>query len=534
MIMRRRNPSLLTTLFKCVDALIRDSLDLPLSPSIDPKHVLSGNYAPVAELPPTACEVTEGALPTCLDGVYLRNGPNPQFFPPGPYHLFDGDGMVQMIKISKGKATFCRRYVKTYKYMVERDSGYPLIPSVLSSFSNGVIASVARVVVGVARVLAGEISPTINGYGTANTSVALIGGRLYALAESDLPYEIQVTPDGDLTTLGRRDFGCSGGEEFSTMTAHPKLDLETGETSAFRYNALFPPFLTFFRIDSDGRKQADVPIFGMKTAAVIHDFAVTKNYAIFNDGQMVIRPGEILKGRAPLRVDNGKTPRLGIISRYAKDESGMRWIDAPGVNLTHVVNAWEEDEDTLVMVATNYPAVELILEGLDLRQGRLEMIRISSGKVEKRALCNEPLDLAVINPDFAGKKNRYVYAPVIATPMIIVGVLKVDVSIASWNEDDECVAVVGTRMYETGSTGSEPFFVAKDGAVDEDDGFVVTYVYDERDQESKFLVMDAKSPSLEIVAAVKLPGRVSNGFHGLFVTQTCLTNISSLGKKKPD
>ncbi|KAL0438795.1 UNVERIFIED_CONTAM: putative carotenoid cleavage dioxygenase 4, chloroplastic [Sesamum latifolium] len=118
--------SLLVNMFKSVDDFICNYLDLPLPPSIDPKHVLFGNFSPVDELPPTPCQVVQGSLPSCLDGVYLRNGPNPQFIPRGPYHLFDGDGMLHMIKISRGQATFCSRYIKTYKYMVERDLGHPV------------------------------------------------------------------------------------------------------------------------------------------------------------------------------------------------------------------------------------------------------------------------------------------------------------------------------------------------------------------------------------------------------------------------
>ncbi|KAK6129892.1 hypothetical protein DH2020_036363 [Rehmannia glutinosa] len=49
---------------------------LPLHPSVDPKYVLSGNFAPVDELPPTACAVVDGdALPPCLNGVYIRKRP---------------------------------------------------------------------------------------------------------------------------------------------------------------------------------------------------------------------------------------------------------------------------------------------------------------------------------------------------------------------------------------------------------------------------------------------------------------------------
>ncbi|TMD01049.1 MAG: carotenoid oxygenase family protein [Chloroflexi bacterium] len=55
---------------------------------------LEGRYAPVAdELTVDTLEVV-GTLPEELDGVYVRNGPNPRFAPPGRYHWFDGDGML--------------------------------------------------------------------------------------------------------------------------------------------------------------------------------------------------------------------------------------------------------------------------------------------------------------------------------------------------------------------------------------------------------------------------------------------------------
>lgn len=401
----------LNKLFKSIDDFICDSLDLPLRPLVDPKQVLSGNYAPVDELPPTPCELVEGSLPSCLDGVYIRNGPNPQFFPRGPHHLFDGDGMLHMVKISDGKPTFCSRYVNTYKHALERRLGHPIIPSFFSSF-NGLTASAARVFLTAARILAGNFNPAINGYGTANTSVALINGKLYAIAESDLPYEIQVTSDGDIITVGRHDFhhGGSGGEEFSSMTAHPKTDPETGDTFAFRYHIIHPR-LTLFRIDTNGQKQPDVPIFSMKSAAAIHDFAVTRNYAVFNEGQMTVSPSEILKGRPMMTVDEAMTPRIGVLHKYARDESEMRWIDVPGLNALHTVNAWEEgDGETLVMVATNLTAVELILKRLDLAHPRLEEIRISVKEkklIERRPLSTRVLDFAVINQDFLGNKNRY-------------------------------------------------------------------------------------------------------------------------------
>ncbi|KAE8693178.1 putative carotenoid cleavage dioxygenase 4 [Hibiscus syriacus] len=254
---KRVEPKLATMIFNTFDDIINNFIDPPIRPSVDPRHVLSHNFAPVDELPPTPCEVIQGSLPSCLDGAYIRNGPNPQFLPRGPYHLFDGDGMLHSIRISNGNATLCSRYVKTYKYSIEKQNGSPVLPNVFSGF-NGLTAAATRGALSAIRILTGEFNPA-NGIGLANTSLAFFGNRLYALGESDLPYSIRLTSTGDVETLGRIDFD---GKLFMSMTAHPKIDANTGEAFAFRYGPV-PPYLTYFYFDANGNKKPDVPIFSM-------------------------------------------------------------------------------------------------------------------------------------------------------------------------------------------------------------------------------------------------------------------------------
>lgn len=505
-------------LFNALDDLINNFIDPPLRPSVDPKRVLSDNFAPVIdELPPTKCQIEHGSIPPCLDGAYIRNGPNPQFLPRGPYHLFDGDGMLHCLHVSQsGKsATLSSRYVHTYKYNIERRAGHPLIPNVFSGF-NGLTASAARGALSAARVFAGHYNPA-NGIGLANTSLAFFADRLYALGESDLPYEVRVTPNGDIQTVGRQDFN---GKLFMSMTAHPKVDPDTGEAFAFRYGPI-PPFLTYFRFDPNGEKQPDVPIFSMSSPSFIHDFAITKRYAIFTDIQIGMNPMEMIAGGgSPVGADPSKVPRLGVIPRYAKDESEMKWFEMPGFNIMHAINAWdEEEEDAVVMVAPNILSIEHTMERLELVHCVVEKVRIDLKTVivSRQPMSASNLDFAVINPAFMGKKNKYVYAAVGDPMPKISGVVKLDLSSGE--------AEVARRMYGPGCFGGEPFFVAKENPVEEDDGYLVSYMHDERSGESRFLVMDAKSPELEIVASVKLPRRVPYGFHGLFVRESDLRKL---------
>jgi len=124
-----------------LEEAINTFVDPPaLRPSVDPRNVLSTNFAPVDELPPTPCPVVRGAIPRCLaGGAYIRNGPNPQHLPRGPHHLFDGDGMLHSLLLPTAESpssdpVLCSRYVQTYKYLVERDAGAPVVPNVFSGF----------------------------------------------------------------------------------------------------------------------------------------------------------------------------------------------------------------------------------------------------------------------------------------------------------------------------------------------------------------------------------------------------------------
>src|SRR5215510_16160387 len=90
---------------------IEREIPLHITPGNNP--FLTGLFAPVSR------EITAddlpviGEIPKDLEGVYLRNGPNPIFAPRGRYHWFDGDGMVHAITFRDGKATYRNRWVRT-------------------------------------------------------------------------------------------------------------------------------------------------------------------------------------------------------------------------------------------------------------------------------------------------------------------------------------------------------------------------------------------------------------------------------------
>ncbi|KAK9075020.1 hypothetical protein SSX86_003339 [Deinandra increscens subsp. villosa] len=471
-------------IFDILDRAITKFLDAHLHRSANPAYILSRNWFPVDEIIPTECEVIHGSIPPCLNGVYLRIGPNPQFPPKGPYHYFDGDGMVHCIRIfSHDRVTFCSRYVKTNKYIFENQVGSNVVPNVIGGVS-GLASVTARVILFFARVIFDGYDIG-KGIGVANTSLAFLGGKLCALYESDIPYAIKITKDGDIINLGQHDYFANLS---MNMSAHPKIDPETNEVFTFRYRVT-PPYLTYSRFDANGNKQLDVPFLSMKYTSLIHDMAISQKYAIICDTQFRFRLMNLIRGERLVGVDSKKAPRIGVFPRYATDESEMKWFEVPGFNAFHQVNAWEEEcGQVLVLVASNILLVEHFFDRADRIQGSMEKVRIhlETGLVSRHILSTKNLEFPVINRAYIGKKNRYVYA-----------------------------AIHTERPLQSK-------MMRASGVLEEDDGYLVSYVHDESKCESRFLVMDARSPTLEVIADVKLPQRVPYGIHGLFIRETDL------------
>ena len=67
-----------------------------------------------------------GEIPRDLNGTLYRNGPNPQFAPPGSYHFFLGDGMVHAFSFEDGRCHYRNRWVRTPRFEAERAAGEPL------------------------------------------------------------------------------------------------------------------------------------------------------------------------------------------------------------------------------------------------------------------------------------------------------------------------------------------------------------------------------------------------------------------------
>jgi carotenoid cleavage dioxygenase len=106
---------------------------------------------------------------------------------------------------------------------------------------------------------------------------------------------------------------------------------------------------------------------------------------------------------------------------------------------------------------------------------------------------------------------RYGYAALFSAPPmpLINGLIKYDFSSGSSQ----------VHKFGAGRYGGEAVFIPRPGATAEDDGWLITFVYDEGSGASELVVVDAQDITASPVARVIVPQRVPYGFHGTWVSE---------------
>ena len=435
-----------------------------------PAH-LRGNGRPLTEERTLTDLKVTGAIPRELDGRYVRNGANP--LSGFSDHPFFGDGMVHGIRLSDGKATWYRnRYVQT-----------PFITNPALDILDMAVALDMKA-------------------SKANTHVVGHAGKILALEEGHFPYVL----DGDLGTVGPTDFN---GALKGSFTAHPKICPVTGELLAFGYSAM-PPFLRYLRVSADGKlvQTEDITVGG---PTMMHDFNITRNYVVFMDLPAVFDLQLAMRGEMPIRWDDNYPARIGVMPRNGAD-ANVRWYEINPCYVFHPMNAYEDGDKIVIDVARfshmwrasslDFPNPYLWRWTIDTR----------TGKVSEEQIDDRPGEFPRVADSVVGLKHRYGYLMGMSDaagsdPAGVSGSLvKYDRQTGARSQID----------LGPGCMPGEPVFVPAEGGKSEDDGYLMTFVYDAATNSSRFVVMDAATMESTPVASIALP-RIPHGFHGSWI-----------------
>ena len=435
---------------------------------------LEGNFAPVdSEVTAFDLEVI-GEIPAELEGRYLRNGPNPvSVSSPEQHHWFAGPGMIHGVRLRDGKAQWYRnRWVR----------------------SQAVRTALGEEVSGDKP----QSSPNTNIAGWAGLTLALVEG-------GGVPVQLSE----ELDTLGANGFSGTLPGAFS---AHPKFDPVTSEWHAMCYSwAQWLDHIQYVVVGPDGRvsKTLDIPLPGM---VMVHDMSLTRRYAVVYDLPVTVDFGLVEAGRFPFRWNPAYTPRIGLLPRSDTDASDIIWCELDPCYAYHPMNAYDAEDGTVVIDICRYdrmfdrdilgPAGDCLPS---LYRWTVDPVRRT---VRQQQLDDRAMEFPRVASSVSTLPHRFGYGAGLEAGFAPGDVYKHDLQRGS----------VAVHALGAGRGSAEPDFVPREHPRSEDDGWLMSYVYDATTDRSELVILDSRDMSIPPVARVLLPQRVPFGFHGNWIS----------------
>lgn len=440
----------------------------------------------------------EGEIPADLCGTLYRNGPNQRFNPRGDYHLFAGDGMVHAFHITDGKVDYVNRWARTAKWNVEDREGRNVI-NPMNPF---------------------DCEPEYSDFvltdqdGLANTAILWHGDRLLAIEEGHPPFELDPL---SLDSVGSWTFR---GKMTNRMTAHPKVDPDTGELVFFSYMAsgLFSADVMVHKADADGNLTESV-VIPTPYPAMVHDFVITKNYIIVPIMPIVGSLDRAMEGAAPFAWEPEKGVHIGVLPRHGGTAENVRWLDMDLCFAFHFMNAFDKD-GVITIDACQFEHPPLFANVNGETTGRAEpyLTRWTANMEDENArMTFERIDeceseFPQCDPRFVGREYRHGWYT--SPDGELSGVT---------SENDNAYNVVGHVDHQTGARNryscgnaitSEAIFVPRNDDAAEGEGYLLSVVTSFDSRTSSLYIFDALDVASGPVAKAHLSHYVPGGFHG--------------------
>ncbi|HZQ00722.1 MAG TPA: carotenoid oxygenase family protein [Reyranella sp.] len=438
----------------------------------------------------------EGRVPDWLRGTVYRNGSGRnqlggQWFP----HWFDGDGLIQAIRFDESGVHYRNRYVRTPNYLDETAAGRIKHRGFGKMRPGGMAANALRQPANV-----------------SNTSVVMEGGRLLSLWEGGPPFALD---PATLQTQGIADFG----HVLKAFSAHPKRDPATGEL--FNFGIDYGPRTTLTPYRLSGGKASRLPAVTLPYPLMNHDFVLTRNHLVFCVGPILVRSLKMILGLesfdSALHWDPRKPTLILLVPRAG---GAPRIIETDAFFQFHFANGYDKD-GAIVLDLARYPDFSVI--GGTLRnywrsdwpaKGMATLTRLTidlaTGKVQSRAFAaGNANEFPTINPAYTANPYRFAYIAC-SPPDRPVGLQQQLARV-----DLEHGAV---EIHDFGPNGypGEPLFVARPGG-GEDDGVIVTLVYDSASERSSIVGLDARAMTGPPLFTARLRHHAPYSLHGCFV-----------------
>ncbi len=453
---------------------------------------------PAKEFPPTPLPILSGKIPVGLRGTLYRNGPaRLERGGVAVGHWFDGDGAILAVHFTDAGATGLYRYVQTSGYQDEAEKDEFLYPNY------GMTAP--------GRIWERWGKPVKN---AANTSVLVLPDKLLALWEGGNPHALDLDT---LDTKGTDSLTQLG--EGAPFSAHPKRDPKTGEIFNFGVVAGLNATLKVYKSDPTGKiiQQSSVPLDGLP---LIHDFVLAGQYLVFfvppvrvnllmaGLGLSSYSDAMEWQGDRPTQIIVLDRDTLAVVSR-TEAEPWFQW---------HFSNGYVDTDGSIAIdfvryrdFQTNQYLKEVAAGQTQTKaKGTLWHARLNpqTGKVTHLVeLLDRACEFPVVPPHLVGQVSPAIYLSVYRDGVDISQELLGAIARFNPKTDTLAIADMGENRYP-----SEPLYAAD--ALNPQQGWVLTVVYDGNSDTSEVVVFDSNALDDEPVCRVGLPNIIPHSFHG--------------------
>lgn len=341
------------------------------------------------------------------------------------------------------------------------------------------------------------------------------------------------------------------------------------------------------------RPMFERPIPGICSPKMMHDFGVAAYHTIILDLPLLLNPLRSVVGQPVISFDTAKRSRFGVFPRYEPHK--IQWFETNPCVIFHTANCWETSStssptETCVHLVTCRLTSASVLysagalspprrqavppEYVEEEQCRLYYYSFplaANGRGERPMIRNQwalsaiPFEFPSVSSRHAMTAARFVYgcsmassshwSPALGKAAKIDHLAKVDVgaliargiahppqqirgcvdrrSIEEIMQSKDANDPIQLFRMPQGWYAQEPRFVARREASSEDDGWLLTYVFDEsqldergecgEEAASELWVIDARNMR-DIVARIQLPQRVPYGLHGAWFPEEDIAN----------
>ena len=369
-------------------------------------------------------------------------------------------------------------------------------------------------------------------------------------------------------------------------TAHPRIDPITNELILF-HSTFVAPFVHYSIIPSTHNINSVTPpprlvsatIPGIKSAKMMHDFGVSLAHTVIMDLPLSLDPRNLARNEPVVSYDPSGHSRFGIFPRWQPDT--VRWFETSPCCIFHTVNTWDDispitSQTTAVnMLVCRLTSASLVFSAGDIAapipkraiiekeeeqcrlyyfQFDLDSPSTSNTITHQWALSAIPFEFPSIRDDVSMMNTKYVYGcsvsgstfgAALGRAIKINSLVKIDAhALIACGVSNPPTLVTGCVDMRTvseilasndpydpiqifklppGLYAQEPRFVPRTNGASEDDGWILSYVFDESQLDdygnappsakSELWIINARDMKTT-VARVTLPQRVPYGLHG--------------------